>query len=94
MGFVIHWSPHIVVLLYRGRPHPIREVRGGKGQIIAGLSLTDPGSFKLTDISYRLRFSFVSFACIVRSFLHSLTLRICPFECFQWVYILIVFMNY
>jgi hypothetical protein len=29
---------------------------------------TDPGSFKLTDISYRLRFSFVSFACIVRSF--------------------------
>ena len=31
-------------------------------------STTDPGSFKLTDISYRLRFSFVSFACIVRSF--------------------------
>jgi hypothetical protein len=29
---------------------------------------TDPGSFKLTDISYRLRFSFVSFACIIRSF--------------------------
>ena len=29
---------------------------------------TDPGSFKLTDISYRLRFSFISFACIVRSF--------------------------
>jgi hypothetical protein len=29
---------------------------------------TDPGSFKLTDISYRLRFSFVSLACIVRSF--------------------------
>jgi len=29
---------------------------------------TDPGSFKLIDISYRLRFSFVSFACIVRSF--------------------------
>ena len=29
---------------------------------------TDPGSFKLTDISYRSRFSFVSFACIVRSF--------------------------
>jgi hypothetical protein len=28
---------------------------------------TDPGSFKLTDISYRLRFSFVSFACIVLS---------------------------
>jgi hypothetical protein len=27
---------------------------------------TDPGSFKLTDISYRLRFSFVSFECIVR----------------------------
>jgi hypothetical protein len=24
---------------------------------------------------------------------HPLTLRICPFECFQWVYILIVFMN-
>jgi hypothetical protein len=31
-------------------------------------STTDPGSFKLTDISYRLCFSFVSFACIVRSF--------------------------
>ena len=30
--------------------------------------ITDPGSLKLTDISYRLRFSFVSFACIVRSF--------------------------
>ena len=30
-------------------------------------SITDPGLFKLTDISYRLRFSFVSFACIVRS---------------------------
>jgi hypothetical protein len=29
---------------------------------------TDPGSFKLTDISHRLRFSFISFACIVRSF--------------------------
>jgi hypothetical protein len=29
---------------------------------------TDPGSFKLTDISHRLRFSFVSVACIVRSF--------------------------
>ena len=29
---------------------------------------THPGSFKLTDISYRLRFSFVSFACIVHSF--------------------------
>ena len=24
---------------------------------------------------------------------HPLTLRICPFECFQWVYILIVLMN-
>ena len=33
-----------------------------------GWVLTDPGSFNLTDISYRLRFSFVSFACIVRSF--------------------------
>ena len=31
-------------------------------------SITDPGSFKLTDISYRLRFSFVSFACNVRWF--------------------------
>ena len=31
-------------------------------------SSTDPGSFKLTDISYRFRFSFVSFACTVRSF--------------------------
>ena len=29
---------------------------------------TYPGSFKLTDISYLLRFSFVSLACIVRSF--------------------------
>ena len=29
---------------------------------------TDPGSFKLTDISYRSRFSFASCACIVRSF--------------------------
>jgi len=32
------------------------------------LIYTDPGSFKLTDMSYRLRFSFVSFVCIVRSF--------------------------
>jgi len=32
------------------------------------IACTDPGSFKLTDISYRLRFSFASFACIVRSF--------------------------
>jgi hypothetical protein len=31
-------------------------------------SITVPGSFKLTDISYRLRFSFVSFACSVRCF--------------------------
>jgi hypothetical protein len=29
---------------------------------------TDPGSFKLTDMSYRLRFSLVSLACIVPSF--------------------------
>ena len=29
---------------------------------------TEFGSFKLTDISYRWRFSFVSFACIVLSF--------------------------
>jgi hypothetical protein len=36
--------------------------------IIVTVLYTDPGSFKLADISYRLRFSFVSFACIVRSF--------------------------
>jgi hypothetical protein len=29
---------------------------------------TDPESFKSTDISYLLCFSFVSLACIVRSF--------------------------
>ena len=29
---------------------------------------TDPGSIKVTDISYRLRFQFVSFAYIVLSF--------------------------
>jgi len=43
--------------------------------LIIEYNLTDPGSFKLTDISYRLRFSFVSFACIVRSFLFSVRLR-------------------
>jgi hypothetical protein len=36
--------------------------------IIVTVLYTDPRSFKLADISYRLRFSFVSFACIVRSF--------------------------
>ena len=40
---------------------------------------TGPGSFNLTDISYRLRFSFVSFACIVRSFFvfRSFAFRAC-----------------
>ena len=40
---------------------------------------TDPGSFNLTDISYRLCFSFVSFACIVRSFFvfRSFAFRAC-----------------
>ena len=40
---------------------------------------TDPGSFKLKDILYSLRFSFVSFACIVRSFIvfHSFAFRSC-----------------
>ena len=43
---------------------------------------TDHGSLKITDISYRLRFSFVSFACIVRSFFvfRSFALRSC--NCF------------
>jgi hypothetical protein len=46
---------------------------------------TDPGSFKLTYISYRWRFSFVSFACIVRSFFvfRSFVLPSCnSFVCF------------
>jgi hypothetical protein len=35
--------------------------------------------FKLTDISYRLRFSFALFACIIRSFFvfHSFAFRSC-----------------
>jgi hypothetical protein len=40
---------------------------------------TEHGSFKLTDISYRLRFSFVSFACIVRSFFAFRSLALCSF---------------
>jgi hypothetical protein len=36
-------------------------------------------TFKLTDISYRLRFSFVSFACIVRSFFAFRSLALCSF---------------
>jgi len=49
--------------------------------------LTDPGSLNLTDISYRLRFSFVSFACIVRSFFvfRSFAFRACNlFVCFVY----------
>ena len=43
------------------------------------VSSTDPGLFKLTDISYRLRFSFALFACIIRSFFvfHSFAFRSC-----------------
>jgi hypothetical protein len=40
---------------------------------------TEHGSLKLTDISYRLRFSFVSFACIVRSFSAFRSLALCSF---------------
>ena len=40
---------------------------------------TEHGSFKLTDISYRLRFSFVSFACIVRSFFAFRSFALCSF---------------
>jgi len=46
--------------------------------------VTDPGSFKLTDIWYRLRFSF---ACIVRSLvLHSCIVRLYPLEAFKRAY--------
>ena len=39
--------------------------------------MADPGSFKLTDMSYRLRFSFVSFVCIVLSFFVFRSLAFC-----------------
>jgi hypothetical protein len=40
---------------------------------------TEHGSLKLTNISYRLRFSFVSFACIVRSFFTFRSFALCSF---------------
>jgi hypothetical protein len=46
---------------------------------------TNPASLKLTYISYRWRFSFISFACIVRSFFVfcSFAFRSCNwFVCF------------
>ena len=45
--------------------------------IVGGIAVvfTYSGSLKLTNISYRLGFSFVSFSCIVRSFIFSACLR-------------------
>jgi hypothetical protein len=45
--------------------------------IVGGIAVvfTYSGSLKLTNISYRLGFSFVSFSCIVRSFIFSVCLR-------------------
>ena len=49
-------SPHEVCIHFPAFPPTFRS------------ATTEHGSFKLTDVSYHLRFSFVSFACIVRSF--------------------------